>query len=140
MIDRERDDITQAVMDLTGGRGANCVYDPVGGSAYTAASKCVAHEGRICLIGFASGQWGLVDPAHMVYQNYSVVGVIPSNYGRDYKEDPGEAPRLVAGGPTLRPRGGDGALRSTPAGPRAPRREPVQGKLVLGVHADATAP
>ena len=37
---------------------------------------CVAHEGRILLIGFASGSWGPVDPAHLVYQNYSVVGVI----------------------------------------------------------------
>ena len=141
VIDRKQQDITQAVMDLTGGRGANCVYDPVGGAAYTAASKCVAHEGRICLIGFASGQWGPVDPAHMVYQNYTVVGVIPSNYGRDYKEAVQETllgwwreGRLSVHVEEMVPfEGLPGALERLAA-------SQVQGKLVLGVHADATAP
>lgn len=141
VIDRERDDITQAVMDLTGGRGANCVYDPVGGPAYTAASKCVAHEGRICLIGFASGQWGPVDPAHMVYQNYSVVGVIPSNYGRDYKEAVQE--KLLAWWREGRLSVLVEEMVPFDRLPQALERlgaSQVQGKLVLGVHADATAP
>jgi len=141
VIDRKHDDIAQAVMDLTNGRGANCVYDPVGGPAYTAASKCVAHEGRICLIGFASGQWGPVDPAHMVMQNYSVVGVIPSNYGREYKEEVQE--KLLAWW-----RDGKLSVRVEEMVPfdqlpQALERlgaSQVQGKLVLGVHTDATAP
>jgi NADPH2:quinone reductase len=37
------------------------------------------------LIGFASGRWGRVDPAHAVMHNYSVVGVIPSGDGRELK-------------------------------------------------------
>ncbi|MEM9176956.1 MAG: NADPH:quinone oxidoreductase family protein [Myxococcota bacterium] len=141
VIDREQEDITEAVRAATDGRGADCVYDPVGGPAYTAASKCVAHEGRICLIGFASGQWGPVDPAHMVYQNYSVVGVIPSNYGRDYKEAVQD--KLLAWW-----REGRLSVRVEEMVPfdRLPQAlerlgaSQVQGKLVLGVHPDATAP
>lgn len=141
VIDRKQDDIAKAVMDLTGGRGANCVYDPVGGPAYTAASKCVAHEGRICLIGFASGQWGPVDPAHMVMQNYSVVGVIPSNYRREYKEAVQE--KLLAWWREGRLSVHVEEMVPFDQLPQALERlgaSQVQGKLVLGVHADATAP
>ena len=47
----------------------------------------MAHEGRILAIGFASGSWGHTDTAHLVYNNYSVVGVIPSRYDRAFKEE-----------------------------------------------------
>ena len=47
----------------------------------------MAHEGRILAIGFASGNWGHTDTAHLVYNNYSVVGVIPSRYDRAFKEE-----------------------------------------------------
>ncbi len=77
------EDLTAALRDATGGRGVDAVYDTVGGDAYEAASRAVAHEGRILLVGFASGRWGRVDPAHLVTHNYSVVGVIPSGYGGD---------------------------------------------------------
>jgi NADPH:quinone reductase len=78
-------ELAEAVREATGGRGADVVYDPVGGEAFEAATRCVAHEGRMLLIGFASGRWGRVDPAHAVMHNYSVVGVIPSGYGREHK-------------------------------------------------------
>ena len=55
VIDRREQEIAPAVLELTGGRGADCVYDPVGGAAYTAATRCVAHEGRILLIGGEPG-------------------------------------------------------------------------------------
>lgn len=141
VIDRREQDITEAVRELTGGRGADCVYDPVGGPAYQAASKCVAHEGRILLIGFASGQWGQPDPAHMVYQNYSVVGVIPSNYDRAFKEAAQE--RLVGWWR-------EGKLRAhveemvpfegLPGALERLANSAVQGKLVLRVDPAATAP
>lgn len=141
VIDRKQDDIAKAVMDLTGGRGANCVYDPVGGSAYTAASRCVAHEGRICLIGFASGAWGPVDPAHMVTRNYGVLGVIPSSYDRTYKEEVQEkllawwrAGKLSVQVEEMVP------FDQLPEALERLGASQVRGKLVLGVHADATAP
>ncbi len=141
VIDRREQDITEAVMSLTDGKGAHCIYDPVGGPAFTAASKCVAHEGRILMIGFASGSWGPVDPAHLVYQNYSVVGVIPSNYDRAFKEAAQE--RLLGWWR-------EGKLRvhvdetvafdALPAALDRLADSAVQGKLTLAVHPEATGP
>lgn len=66
--------IHKAVREITGNKGANLVYDPVGGSAYEAATKCIAQHGRIVLIGYGSGAWAKVDPLHVVLKSYSVVG------------------------------------------------------------------
>ncbi|MCH2171059.1 NADPH:quinone oxidoreductase family protein [Myxococcota bacterium] len=86
VIDYRSTDIAEGVNELTAGRGADAIYDPVGGDAFTQATRCIANEGRILAIGFASGSWGASDTAHMVYNNYSVVGVIPSHYDRGFKE------------------------------------------------------
>ncbi len=66
--------IHKAVREITNNKGANLVYDPVGGSAYEAATKCIAQHGRIVLIGYGSGTWAKVDPLHVVLKSYSVVG------------------------------------------------------------------
>ncbi len=141
VIDRKQQDISQAVMEATDGTGANCVYDPVGGAAFTAASKCVAHEGRILAIGFASGSWGPVDTAHMVYQNYSVVGVIPSKYDRAFKEVAQE--RLLGWWKEGRLKTRIEELVPFEDLPDALERlaaSKVKGKLALKVHPKATAP
>ena len=141
VIDRREQDIAETVRELTNGRGVECVYDPVGGAAYKAASRCIAHEGRILLVGFASGTWGQPDPAHMVTENYSVLGIIPSHYDRAYKEAAQE--KLVALWQDGRLRVHVDEVVPFDALPRALERlaaNEVQGKLVLGVHPDATAP
>jgi NADPH2:quinone reductase len=66
--------IHKAVREITGGAGANVVYDPVGGSAYEAATKCIAQHGRIVMIGYGSGTWPKIDPLHAVLKSYSLVG------------------------------------------------------------------
>jgi NADPH2:quinone reductase len=78
VIDHRAEDIAAGVRRATGGRGVDVVFDPVGGDAFEAASRCMAPEGRILLIGFASGRWGAPSPPRMVTGNYSVVGVLPS--------------------------------------------------------------
>ena len=55
VIDRRAEDFVAAVKEATGGRGADVVYDPVGGDAYAGSAKCVAFEGRILVVGFAGG-------------------------------------------------------------------------------------
>jgi NADPH2:quinone reductase len=94
VIDYRREEIAKAVLAATGGRGGDAIYDCVGGDAYTSATHCIAPGGRVLAIGFASGAWGRVDMAHLVYGNYSVVGVIPSHYDRAFKERAQD--RLVA--------------------------------------------
>ena len=84
-IDYRERDIAEAVMEATGGRGADVVYDPVGGEAFVAGAKCIAHEGRLLLIGFASGRWGQPKSPDLVFRNYSVLGAMPgSGYTREF--------------------------------------------------------
>lgn len=140
-IDRKTTDLTQAVRDLTGGRGVDCVYDPVGGAAYQSATRCIAPEGRILLVGFASGSWGQVDPAHLVTQNYGVLGIIPSHYDRAFKEDAQD--KLIAWWREGRLTASVGELVAFDALPPALERlgaSEIQGKLVVGVSEKVTAP
>ncbi|MGW4909047.1 NADPH:quinone oxidoreductase family protein [Streptomyces sp. NPDC004270] len=75
VIDRRAEDVVGAVKEATGGRGADVVYDPVGGEAYTQSTKVVAFEGRIVVVGFASGT--IPSPAlnHALVKNYSILGL-----------------------------------------------------------------
>ncbi|MFF3515316.1 NADPH:quinone oxidoreductase family protein [Streptomyces sp. NPDC002573] len=75
VIDRRAEDVIAAVKEATGGRGADVIYDPVGGQAYAQSAKVVAFEGRIVVVGFASGQ--IPSPAlnHALVKNYSIVGL-----------------------------------------------------------------
>ncbi|MFB8383679.1 NADPH:quinone oxidoreductase family protein [Streptomyces rubiginosohelvolus] len=75
VIDRRSEDIVAAVKEATGGRGADVVYDPVGGDAYAKSTKCVAFEGRILVVGFASGVIPTPALNHALVKNYSVVGL-----------------------------------------------------------------
>lgn len=63
------------VKEFTAGRGADVVYDPVGGDAYTASAKCVAFEGRIVVVGFASGTIPAPALNHALVKNYAILGL-----------------------------------------------------------------
>jgi NADPH2:quinone reductase len=86
VVDHHAPDFSKQVVEATNGRGADVIFDPVGGDLFTKATQCIAQEGRLLAIGFASGRWGTVDMGHLVQRNYSVVGVIPSGYDRAFKE------------------------------------------------------
>ncbi|GGN35277.1 NADPH:quinone oxidoreductase family protein [Streptomyces fuscichromogenes] len=75
VIDRRAEDVIAAVKEATGGRGADVIFDPVGGEAYTQSAKVVAFEGRIVVVGFASGT--IPSPAlnHALVKNYSILGL-----------------------------------------------------------------
>ncbi|MFF2082794.1 NADPH:quinone oxidoreductase family protein [Nocardia sp. NPDC058176] len=75
VIDRRTEDFVPVVKEFTGGRGADVVYDPVGGEAYAKSTKCIAFEGRILVIGFAGGT--IPQPAlnHALIKNYSIIGL-----------------------------------------------------------------
>ena len=86
VIDYHAEDIAEGIKARTEGRGADVIYDPVGGDTFAKLTTAVAPEGRILAIGFASGEWGQVDAGALTYGNFSVVGVIPTFYDRAYKE------------------------------------------------------
>ncbi|KAB2971486.1 NADPH:quinone oxidoreductase family protein [Streptomyces sp. SS1-1] len=75
VIDRHTEDVIAAVKEATGGRGADVVYDPVGGDAYTQSTKVVAFEGRIVVLGFASGTIPAPALNHALVKNYSILGL-----------------------------------------------------------------
>ncbi|MFF3766390.1 NADPH:quinone oxidoreductase family protein [Streptomyces sp. NPDC001922] len=75
VIDRRTEDIVAAVKEATGGRGADVVYDPVGGDAYAKSVKCIAFEGRLLVVGFASGAIPSPGLNHALVKNYAIVGL-----------------------------------------------------------------
>ncbi|AXE24330.1 NADPH:quinone oxidoreductase family protein [Streptomyces globosus] len=75
VVDRTAEDIAARVKEFTAGRGADVVYDPVGGDAYTASTKCIAFEGRIVVVGFAGGTVPAPALGHVLVKNYSVLGL-----------------------------------------------------------------
>ncbi|KUN41929.1 alcohol dehydrogenase [Streptomyces longwoodensis] len=75
VVDRRSEDVVAAVKEATGGRGADVVYDPVGGQAYAQSTKVVAFEGRIVVVGFASGTIPSPGLNHALVKNYSILGL-----------------------------------------------------------------
>ncbi|MCS0634876.1 NADPH:quinone oxidoreductase family protein [Streptomyces sp. LP05-1] len=85
VVDRRREDVVAAVKEATGGRGADVVYDPVGGDAYRQSAKCVAFEGRIVVVGFAGGEVPAPALNHALIKNYAILGL---HWGLYQRYDP----------------------------------------------------
>jgi len=84
-IDYLAQDFVDVVKEVTGGRGADVVYDPVGGDTFDRSRRCVAWEGRLLVIGFAGGRIPEVPANHVLLKNYSVVGL---HWGAYFRNDP----------------------------------------------------
>jgi NADPH2:quinone reductase len=80
-IDYQAEDFVAAVKEATAGRGADVVFDPVGGDVFTRSTKCIAFEGRLLVVGFAGGTIPAVPAGHALVKNYSVVGLHWGLYG-----------------------------------------------------------
>lgn len=72
---RSDEDWVQGVRDATGGRGADIVMDPVGGERFGLSLRCLAPEGRLLVVGFASGTIPEVAANRLLLRNVDVVGV-----------------------------------------------------------------
>ena len=91
VLNYRSEDFVEAVKRETGGRGADVIYDPVGGELGERNTKCVAFEGRIVLIGFTSGKFSNFASNHVLIKNYSVVGLHWGSYRRHNPEKIREA-------------------------------------------------
>ncbi len=76
VLNHRSDDLPARVADITGGRGADVVFDPVGGETAAAALAAIARNGRLVLIGVAGGKPVPLDSMDMLLRNYSAVGVL----------------------------------------------------------------
>ena len=75
LINYTESDLKTAIKELTGGKGANVVYDPVGGDAFDACTRAMARNGRLLVIGFASGKIPTFPVNLGLVKEYSVIGV-----------------------------------------------------------------
>ena len=73
------------VKELTDGKGADVIYDPVGGDTFDLSMKCIAFEGRILVIGFASGRIPTPPMGRVLVKNFSLVGL---HWGLYFDKDP----------------------------------------------------
>jgi NADPH2:quinone reductase len=69
------EDLKERVKDLTGGAGADVVYDPVGGALAEQALRATAWEGRFLVIGFAAGEIPRIPLNLVLLKGCQVVGV-----------------------------------------------------------------
>jgi NADPH2:quinone reductase len=74
-INYQSEDFVEVVKRETRGRGADIIYDPVGGETGERSTKCIAFEGRLIVIGFTSGKFPTFVGNHILVKNYSVVGL-----------------------------------------------------------------
>jgi len=63
-----------AVKELTNDRGADVIYDPVGGDVFDESMRCIAPFGRILIVGFTSGRVGQAKTNHLLIKDASVIG------------------------------------------------------------------
>jgi NADPH2:quinone reductase len=79
------------VKKITGGRGADIIYDPVGGDIFDLSTRCIAPEGRLLVIGFAGGRIPTVAANRILLKNMSIVGVYWGGYLERHPEYMAEA-------------------------------------------------
>lgn len=77
---------TEEVKRLTGGRGVDVVFDPVGGDVFDLSPKCMAPGGRLLVVGFASGRIPAVAANRVLLKNLSVMGVFWGGYTQAHPE------------------------------------------------------
>lgn len=81
-IDYRRENFIEVVKEATGGRGADVIFDPVGGDVFDGSRRCVAFEGRIVIIGFTGGRISDAPTNHVLIKNYSAIGLHWGLYNR----------------------------------------------------------
>lgn len=73
-INYKHEDVRKKIKEITEGKGANVVYDPVGGEIFRQSFRAMAPEGRMLVIGFASGDIPQVPANHLLVKNIELIG------------------------------------------------------------------
>jgi NADPH2:quinone reductase len=123
------------VKEITGGRGADLIYDPVGGDVFDESTRCIAFNGRLLVVGFTSGRIPSIVANIPLIKGFSVVGVRAGEYGRRFpqagRENIEAIDRLLAEG-KLRPHiGGRFPLAQAVDAMRTLAERKIVGKAVV---------
>jgi NADPH:quinone reductase len=76
----------ERVKELTGGRGADVIFDPVGGDVFDESARCIAFDGRLLVVGFAGGRIASIPTNIPLIKGFSVMGVRAGEYARQFPE------------------------------------------------------
>jgi NADPH:quinone reductase-like Zn-dependent oxidoreductase len=131
------------VKELTGNRGVDIVYDPVGGDVFDLSTKCIAPDGRLLVIGFASGRIPAIQANRILLKNITIVGVFWGAHVQRHPEYLAETQQALATmyrAGQIRPTvSKTWPLDSAPAALRELADRKVTGKSVLKMynHVDA---
>ena len=90
-IDYRAEDFVPKVMELTDGRGADVIYDSVGGETTDKSLKCIAWNGRLVIIGFASGPIPEIKANRILLKNIAVTGL---HWGAHAQKAPERIPEV----------------------------------------------
>jgi NADPH2:quinone reductase len=93
LVDYREEDFVERVMEATDGRGADVIYDSVGGDVFDRSLKCIAWNGRLVVVGFASGHIPSVRVNRILLKNIAVTGV---HWGAYASREPGRVPETFA--------------------------------------------
>jgi NADPH:quinone reductase len=74
------------VKALTNGRGADVIFDPVGGDVFDESVRCIAFDGRLLAIGFTSGRIATLSVNMALIKGFSLMGVRAGEYGRQFPD------------------------------------------------------
>ena len=85
LVNYKKQDLKETVKDLTDGKGADVIYDPVGGDLFDQCCRCINWNGRLLVIGFTSGRIPSYKANLSLLKGSSMVGVF---LGRFRKEEP----------------------------------------------------
>jgi len=85
-------DWIEQVKEATSGRGADVIYDSVGGDVFEQCAKCIAFEGRLLVVGFTSGRIPSIQANRILLKNISVVGL---HWGAYRERDPARIARAM---------------------------------------------
>lgn len=83
LINYAQQDLKTSIREMTGGKGVDVVYDPVGGDAFNASSRSMARNGRMLVVGFASGVIPQLPLNLPLVKEFAVIGVFWGSFARN---------------------------------------------------------
>lgn len=144
VIDYTREDLKERLKELTGGRGVDVVYDPVGGDYAEPALRSMAWQGRYLVIGFAAGQIPKIPLNLVLLKGCDIVGVFYGKFAEvEAEADRANTARLLgwlAEGRLKVAIHGRYPLERTAEALEALARREIKGKAVIVMDAQHAAP
>jgi NADPH2:quinone reductase len=131
VLDYRQPNWVEQVKEITAGRGADVIYDPVGGDIFDLSTRCIAPQGRLLVVGFAGGRIPAIQANRILLKDISIVGVHWGQYVRDHSEYPAQAQQALMAMKVRPVVGRRYRLDEAPAALRDLADRKIMGKAVL---------